>query len=249
MNYKNQEKQWLLDEKYQGIESLDFFDDLEKLKSGTPLAYLIGNIPFLSCIIDLEYKSLIPRTETEYWVNYVLEKYVPENTSGNILDIFSGSGCIGTALAKQRPNSYVDFAEIKKENIKQIKKNLKLNKIPEVNFSIYQSDVFSSLPEKKYNFIFANPPYISKERLDTVQDSVLHHEDPTALFAENEGLYFIEKLIKESGGFLNPNGIVFIEYDSWQTEKIKDLLKQYNIKNYSIIQDQYQKDRVLMFKK
>lgn len=68
------EKIWLLEEKYgvgreddlEGEKSSSFFADVERLENNEPLAYVIGNMPFLNCTIDLKYKPLIPRAETEF---------------------------------------------------------------------------------------------------------------------------------------------------------------------------------------
>jgi release factor glutamine methyltransferase len=242
----NKEAKWLLDEKYKGLESEAFQDDLKLLESGTPLAYIIGNIPFYNCTIDLEYKPLIPRTETEYWVHQFIEKELGDKKA-EVLDIFSGSGCIGVSVLKNTENTKVDFAELQENNIKQIKKNLKLNNIEEKRYHVLDSDVFQNIKDKKYDYILANPPYISEDKKSDVQKSVLEYEDRLALFAKEQGLFFIDKLIKESKKYLKDGGQVYIEYDSWQTEKIKELLKENNITDFKIIEDQYDKDRVLMF--
>jgi len=67
MRTYNQEEQWLLTEKFNNLESEAFQADLVLLHTGTPLAYLIGSIPFLDCVIHLDSHPLIPRTETEFW--------------------------------------------------------------------------------------------------------------------------------------------------------------------------------------
>ena len=94
--------------------------DIELLKKGIPLDYIIGYVEFLGYHIDLSYKPLIPRTETEYWVN-VETKWIIEsthtkstrNTRLKVLDVFSGSGCIGIAVYKKLKlagiNSFVTF--------------------------------------------------------------------------------------------------------------------------------------------
>lgn len=245
MNSKKQEKQWLLNEKYQGIEGPEFFEDFKKLESGIPLAYLIGNIPFLGIIVDLEYKPLIPRPETEFWAHYCTQKYIPLEANISILDIYSGSGCIGLGIAKKRPNTKILCSDIKKENLLQIHKNITLNGISEKQVSVIQSDVFENIPEQKFDMIFANPPYISEERKNTVDDSVLLHEDHLALFAEDDGLLHIKNLIEKIPSFLKDNGYMFIEFDPWQ----KDLIETYMQKKkiyFEFLQDQYQKNRVLI---
>lgn len=245
MELENLEKQWLLEEKYKGVENSEFFEDLKKLELGTPLAYLIGNVPFLGLIIDLKYRPLIPRPETEYWVDYCIKKYIPENTPVSTLDIFSGSGCIGLAIAKNRQYSHILCADIKKENIDQIKKNILLNSIPETQVKVFESNIFENIPKQKFDFIFANPPYISKERKETVQDSVLEYEDHLALFAEDDGLFFIKKCIENTSEFLQENGYMFIEFDPWQKELLENYIQTKNL-YYEFLCDQYQKNRILI---
>lgn len=245
------ESQWLLEEKYNGEKCEAFFSDLEKLKLNFPLAYLIGNVDFINTKINLEFKPLIPRPETEFWIHeYIFPKikdFATQNSPIKILDIFSGSGCIGLSLLNNFSDIEVDFGEIKKENILQIKKNIKINNLENKNFNIFQSNIFKSIPEKKYNFILANPPYITKERIGTseLQDSVLKNEDHLALFAEDDGLYFIKKLILESKNYLKNDGELWIEYDPWQTDLIKKFLKENNFNNFEIKKDQYNLKRFL----
>jgi len=250
--YIKKEEEWLLEEKYRGEKCEAFFADLEKLKSGTPLSFLIGHIDFINTKIDLEFRPLIPRPETEFWIyEYIFPmikervNFAPQNSPTKILDIFSGSGCIGLSLLNNFENIQVDFGEIKKENILQIQKNIKINNLEKKDFNIFQSDIFNLIPPKKFHFILANPPYISKNRIETIQKSVLDFEDHQALFAEDDGLYFIKKIILEAKNFLEKNGELWIEYDPWQTDLIKNFLEKNKIKNFEIKKDQYKKNRFL----
>lgn len=242
---KKREKQWLLDEKYKGIESPEFFEDLKKLDSGTPVAYLIGNMPFLGCVIDLSSKPLIPRPETEFWVNEIIRKYLSDSSSKKVLDIFSGSGCIGVAILKHT-SAVVHFGELQKQNAEQIQKNLNLNGIENSRYQVFQSDVFESIPENLYDLILSNPPYISKERMDTVDDSVLEHEDKNALFADDNGLFYIKKLIRESKTYLAPSGKLVIEFDPWQKDLIQKFLQEEGVHSFEFMNDQYDKPRILI---
>ncbi len=252
LNLTMWEENKLLEEKYNGIKSKDFLEDVKKLRLNYPLAYLIGNIDFINIKIDLEFRPLIPRPETEFWIyEYIFPKiknnedFVSQNHSLKILDIFSGSGCIGISLLNNFEKIFVDFGEIKKENILQIKKNIQINNLEKTNFNIYQSDIFEQIPKKKYNLILANPPYISKDRIDTVQKSVLDFEDERALFANDDGLSFIKKLIQKFKNYLEKNGELWIEFDPWQKELILDFLEKEKIQNFEFKEDQYKKERFL----
>lgn len=244
MNKNNREKQWLLEEKYQGIESSEFFADLEKLQSGTPLAYLIGNIPFLGTVITLESKPLIPRPETEYFTHWLLEHEI-QNKAMQILDIFAGSGCIGVGILHNSENTRVDFAELKPNHIEQIQKNLHVNNISKHRYCLFQSDIFTSIPNQKYDIIIANPPYISIKRTETVESSVLNHEDPDALFAKDDGLFFIKEIILQGKNFLTEYGKIYIEFDPWQTELLENFCKEHSILHYTFHLDQYGKKRFI----
>ena len=252
------EKNWLLREKYGGIETPEFFEDMKKLQAEEPIDYLIGFFDFLGCKIDLSYRPLIPRAETEWWV----EKAVPvvllpslegrlggvEESTLSILDIFAGSGCIGIALLKHLPNATVDFGEKEPDYVAQIEKNLRLNGIEPKRAQVFTSDVFTNISPKKYNFIFANPPYISHTKIEDVQKSVLDHEPRGALFADDNGLLYIKKLLNEAPKFLAPNGKLFIEFDSWQKEEIESYCQSASrrIDSVEFWKDQFDRWRVVV---
>ena len=179
---------------------------------------------------------MIPRVETEYWVwNYVFPEIKKEM---EVLDLFAGSGAIGIGLLKNFDFLKVEFGEIKNENLKQIEKNLKLNNLESREVENIKTDVFSNI-RKKYDFILANPPYISKNKIELVQKSVLNFEDNLALFAEDDGLFFIKKLILEFKNFLKDGGKIFIEFDDFQKNMIEDFLVKNKIEKFKFLKDQF----------
>ena len=235
----------LLHEKYKGEKTPGFEHDVKRLASGEPIDYVIGFIPFLETHIDLSHLPLIPRTETEFWVEEVIKKIQNEsNTDTRCLDAFSGSGCIGIALLKHIPNLKVDFAEKDPYLVEQIIKNIEINNINTERTNVLKSDIFETIHEK-YDHIFANPPYIAKKRIDNVDESVLEWEPVEALFAKDDGLFFIEQILKESPQYLKKGGFVHIEFDTPQKEEIEEILKKHPHFSAEFYKDQFDKWRVV----
>ena len=243
---QEQEIYWLIQEKYHGEVTPQTQKDIEKLKKGYPLAYLIGNQPFLNTTIDLSQHPLIPRVETEYWVNNLIQSLKKRHfPSIRGLDIFAGSGCIGIALLKNLPFITMDFAEKNKKFLKQIKINLQLNKISPSRYRIIASDVFQSLSDR-YNLIVANPPYVSLSHKNLVQKEVIKFEPHSAVFAPDKGMFFIKKFINQLSSHLLLGGQAYLEFDSPQKEAITQLIKKQNQFQAHFFKDQYQQWRYVV---
>jgi release factor glutamine methyltransferase len=240
---------WLLKEKYNCEPSEKFYKDVERLKFGEPVDYVIGFTEFLGCKIDLFKKTLIPRPETEYWVEKAITEMKDRKPFGvaqgkilHILDMFSGSGCIGVAILKSSPNLLCDFADKDKRAVEQAKINCKINNIDKKRYKVIQSDIFKNV-KGKYDYIFANPPYIPTTRKNKIQKPVLKFEPRKALFGGKDGLFYIKRFLKNAGKYLNDNGKIFMEFDSIQKKEIEKVVKKYNYKNCIFNKDQYGKWR------
>ncbi len=208
----------MLDEKYNGEKNEAFSADLERLKSGEPLAYIIGHTPFLGCTIHLDSHPLIPRTETEFWV----EKIIPQiNKVKNplVLDMCAGSGCIGIAVLAHISDAHVDFAEIDATHFSTIQKSITENNIELSRTRLIQSDLYENV-DKKYDFILTNPPYIDPS-LDRTEASVKSFEPHLALYGGNDGMECITHIIEKSSEHLKENAVMVIEHEPEQALKIK----------------------------
>ncbi|MEK7658609.1 MAG: peptide chain release factor N(5)-glutamine methyltransferase [Patescibacteria group bacterium] len=266
-NFKKEVK-WLLKEKYNNKPTEQFKKDIIRLKNGEPLDYVIGFTNFLGCKIDLSKKPLIPRPETEFWVERALKQMshkfsTCEIYETKVLDIFSGSGCIGIAVLKHIKNSFVVFADNDKNAIKQIKINCKINNINKKRYKIIQSDVFKGLNPSsqrllrtKYDLVFANPPYIAKTNKNIIQKTVLKFEPKTALFGGGDGLFYIKKFLEQAPAFAKASssakatedksdgrGKIFMEFSPEQKKEIEKLLKKFEYKNYEFHKDQHSRWR------
>lgn len=217
-----QESIWLLRDKYNGIECEEYFKDLEDLKSGKPLAYIIGWMPFFGAKIFLDSKPLIPRTETEYLVEKICESLVKKDLSDfSILDLCAGSGCIGVAIAKKFPSIEVAFEEIDKKHHETIGKNLRENDLNESNYKIYSGNLFENI-ESKYKLIITNPPYIDENKSDRIQSSVRGHEPDLALFGGKDGMEIINEILNKYKKYLKDDGELYLEHEPEQREAISE---------------------------
>ncbi len=245
-----QEIQWLLEEKYHGWLTPSAKKDIAKLQKGEHADYVIGFVDFAGCRIDLSKKPFIPRLETEYWVERAIHDIQKshdrrKNVGLVCLDIFAGSGCIGVAVLKHIPQACVDFGEKDKRLLSQIRLNAKKNGIKKARYRVIQTDLFSNIKEK-YDYIFANPPYIAESKKSRVQSSVLKHEPREALFAGKDGLDVIRLFLDRVKDFLAPKGKVYLEFDSSQKRLIERCLRKAGYQNWQFFKDQYDKWRFAM---
>jgi|AntRauTorckE6833_2_1112554.scaffolds.fasta_scaffold01391_4 release factor glutamine methyltransferase len=244
----SQEIKWLLTEKYQGEKSEAFFSDCKRLALGEPLAYIIGHTPFINCKIWLDNNPLIPRPETEYWVNEAINiiknkstlSLGLEDTSPKVLDMCAGSGCIGISVLKEIPNARVDFTEIDSDLIATINKNISENIAGVSQAEVIHSNLFSNVTGK-YDFILSNPPYID-ESLNRTSQSVKDYEPYVALFAGEAGLEIINRLITSAPEHLSRGGQLWIEHEPEQIKEIKEIGEKNNF-NVSTHKDQYKVNR------
>jgi len=236
---------WVLKEKYGFARLAEFERDIQRLQKGEPVAYVIGFVDFLGCKIDLSFRPLIPRPETEFWTEKAIEDIEKSGRKKvRCLDIFAGSGCIGVAVLKHAPVAVVDFAEKEKKFLEQIKLNARLNNLSPKRRKFIQSDIFSNI-SGIYDYIFANPPYVAKRKNAVVQKSVLEWEPAGAIFGGRDGLFYIRKFLKEAEKHLSAGGKIYMEFDSRQKNEIAGILKRLGYGNVNFYKDQYGRWRYL----
>ncbi len=198
--------------------------------SNLPEAYQIGWVPFIHTNIYLDSRPLIPRTETEYWVNEFINKSGILNLkSPKVLDLCAGSGCIGVAVLKEMPDAYVDFAELDEKHHSTIAKNIRENDLDSTHTRIFGGDLFENIADK-YDFILSNPPYIDKA-LNRVEESVKSHEPELALYGGEKGLEVIKGILSKAPDYLNPGGKLYIEHEPEQVQLIMKFSSRIQIFN------------------
>lgn len=195
--------------------------DLILLKKGMPIQYLIGYVDFFGNKIIVDQSVLIPRFETECLVEKTVNLLKKSNYDNiKILDLCTGSGCIGIALKKELPKSEIYSTDISIKALNIAVKNFKNNKT-----KIYykKSDLFKKIKSNEYfDLIISNPPYISYK--ETIEKIVKNNEPKISLYSKDKGLYHIKKIILDGYKHLNEKGFLALEIGSKQQTEIEKFI-------------------------
>lgn len=197
-------------------------ENIKKLSEDYPIQYLIGYTNFYGLNIKINESVLIPRYETEYLVekllNYI-KKYNIDNPK--ILDLCTGSGCIGLTLKHELIYSKVYMSDISSDAIKVAKLNQRnLN----LDVTIIESDLFNDIKEKDFDIIVSNPPYVMTS--EKLPKNVLY-EPKLALFSGEKGINHIERIIKDYTNYTKNKSILALEINELSGLEIKKLIEKY----------------------
>ena len=214
---------------------------LKKLNKGIPVQYIVGNVSFYGYDINVNKNVLIPRFETEELVENTL-KYINKYFKGklDVLEIGTGSGCISIALKKENNNLDITSTDISKKALKVAKNNAKLNNV-DINF--INTNIYDGINDK-FDIIISNPPYISHS--EEIMDIVYNNEPHIALFADNNGLYFYEEILKNIKSMLKDKYLIAFEIGEKQANDIRKLVNKY-LTNTNVIvkKDMQNRDRMV----
>jgi release factor glutamine methyltransferase len=174
-----------------------------------PLQYILGFTEFSGLRLKTDRRALIPRPETELFVEMVAARCAAP--PGRILDLGTGGGAIALALAKAFPLASVTAADASPEALSLAVENAQSTGFGG-RIAFVESDWFERLPgELAYDLIAANPPYLSAAESAAAAPEVRDHEPPRALTSESGGFADIERIIGGSAGALAPAGMLALE--------------------------------------
>lgn len=195
---------------------------IKRAASHEPVDYVMGEVDFFGCRIGVDRRVLIPRPETELLVDLVIKKIrsEPNLNEKKILDLCTGSGCIGISLKKNIPEINVVLSDCSAEALYWAKENSLKN---QVEVEIYKGDLLEPFQGQKLDFVVCNPPYVSRAEYLALDSSVRIFEPKIALEGGERGTEFYERLAKELPLILNPKALVFFEIGSGQGKQLQDI--------------------------
>ena len=205
----------------------------ERVETNKPIQYITGEAYFAGRRYFVNEHTLIPRPETEFLVQECVD--LNKKEASKILDIGTGSGCIAIELALRLKNAQITACDNCQQVIDTAIKNAcRHSVLGKINF--IKSDVFQNISEK-FDIIVSNPPYIDIKDKKEVQNDVFDFEPHSALFAEDNGLFFYKKIVAESKNFLNPYGILIFEIGWKQAETVEKIMLSNGFVNIRFTQD------------
>ncbi len=219
---------------------------LEQLKLEIPVQYLLGKTSFYGLDFEVNESVLIPRSETEELVEWIIESHKPNDKDRKlrILDIGTGSGCIAISLAINIPAAQVFAIDVSKKALATAKKNAALNKV-DITF-IHQNILETEDLGQQFDIIVSNPPYVRNLEKVEIKKNVLDNEPHLALFVEdNDALLFYKKIAKLAQKNLSQNGQLYFEINQYLGKEMVNLLQEMTFVNIELRKDIYGNDRMI----
>lgn len=215
---------------------------IEKRSSRYPLQYITNVQQFMGYDFYVDESVLIPRPETELLILEV-ERLISSRKPVKVLDMCTGSGCIGISLKLRNENCLVTAADISGDALEVAERNAE-ELGADVGF--YKSDLFLNIPAGCYDIIVSNPPYIETDSLASLMREVRDFEPELALDGREDGLYFYREIIDKSKDFLGMGGKLAFEIGYNQAESVETLMKNAGFGDMEVIKDMSGFDRIVI---
>ena len=210
---------------------------LQRRLTGEPLAYLIGEWEFYGLPIKVTPDVLIPRMDTEVLVETAVNALVGRKMDARILDLCSGSGCIGCAISHELPAARLVMVDISDRALEVSKQNLRLNR---QNRTIcLKADALAKPPMSigTFDLIVSNPPYVPSFEILTLDSSVRDYEPLGALDGGEDGLMFYRAIVRHWTQILRPGGWLMFEVGEDQADAVMALMTEEKYTDVTALED------------
>lgn len=181
----------------------------ERITTRRPLPYLLGESFFAGHPFSVDERVLIPRSPIAELIEEGFTTWFPEEPPASVLDLCTGSGCIGIATALYLPTCEVVLADISQDALAVAKQNITRHDVGD-RVRAVKSDVFSGLEGQHFDLIVSNPPYVDARDL-ALMPAEFRHEPSLALGAGSDGLDIVRRILREARKHLTSEGWLIVE--------------------------------------
>ena len=247
---------WMLLEWKLGVDRAEYFMDpdaevpqeqwndldaaLRKRERRIPLQYLMGSCEFMGYSFAVDERVLIPRQDTECLVELAVEQMRRRPEPCRVLDLCTGSGCIGVSVKLLCPQAQVVLSDVSEGALAVAGENARRLGAP---VELVQGDLFENV-QGTFDYILSNPPYIPSKVIDGLMPEVRDHEPRLALDGTEDGLHFYRRIVREATKRLRPGGRLLFEIGQEQGEALLLLLQEAGYEETAIRQDLAGLDRI-----
>ncbi len=221
------------------LQTTMYNDLIRRRKQHYPLQYLLGSWSFYGLDFYVGEGVLVPRSDTEALVDFALE-FLKDRQNPQVLDLCSGSGCIAVAIDKNK-DCTVDAVEKYEIPFKYMQKNISRN---ESKVTAINDDIYTFKPNKQYDLIVSNPPYVSADEMEII-DTETSFEPDTALYGGEDGLIFYRYIACGYKKHIKSGGALVFEVGFSQNDAVREILRGAGYKNIGTKEDINGKQRVV----
>lgn len=203
-------------------------DYVKRHIAGEPTAYIIGEWDFYGMTLTVTKDVLIPRDDTVAVTELAIKKALFLKQNPRILDLCTGSGCIGIAVAKRVQDARVTLGDVSPDALKIAKKNVADQQLG-AHVTCMQIDVRKPAAAflGKFDLIISNPPYVTTAEMEKLDDSVKNFEPHLALHGGEDGLDYYRAILENFTPALNSGGFICFEFGMGQEDAVCALLEQH----------------------
>ncbi|MGF1682541.1 50S ribosomal protein L3 N(5)-glutamine methyltransferase [Photobacterium minamisatsumaniensis] len=181
---------------------------IRRINERTPVSYLTNKAWFCGLEFFVDERVLVPRSPIGELIENSFEPFFAERPT-RIMDLCTGSGCIGIACANAFPEAEVDIVDISVDALAVAEQNIQDHGLEQQVIPL-RSDLLRDVPKDQYDLIVTNPPYVDQEDMDSLPDE-FRHEPELGLAAGTDGLKLVRRILANAPDYLKENGILICE--------------------------------------
>lgn len=215
---------------------------IKRRRSREPMAYLLGEREFYGRPFKVDARVLIPRPDTETLVEVALTRTRAQSMYARVLDLCTGSGCVATTLAKERPTTRVTGIDKSEDAVAVARDNAARLGATNVWFTV--SDLFEHV-RGPCEIITANPPYVATDEIPKLQPEIDKYEPKLALDGGPDGLDLVRKIAAQASKHLVRGGVLALEIGAGQARDTAEILRTNGFGEIEIARDYGRIERVV----